>query len=96
MFIHHAIKNRRVEADRIIAKTAPSSEFFLIKPLDGQVKLSRKLFLEAEERLHKTAYPHLYQKLSDQQRKQLIELSKNLTGLWEDDDYCSEGQKNAV
>jgi hypothetical protein len=87
MLFHHAIKMRRMEADQIIFKLKPTSNFFLFKPLFRQVKVSRRIFSDAEERLHKTAYPHLYQPFSSEQKELLEQLSKNFDGVWEENDF---------
>jgi hypothetical protein len=87
MLSHHAIKNRRIEADEIINKIKPTSKIFLFNPVYGQIKNSRNIFRKAEERLHITAYPHLHQELDEKQKQLLRELSKDLEGIWEDDDF---------
>jgi hypothetical protein len=89
MLFHHAMKNRRIRVDEAILKLKPSSNFFLFKPLYGQIKYSRKIFLEAEQRFHITVYPHLHQSLSSEQIDQLKELSKNMEGIWEDNDFVT-------
>lgn len=89
MLFHYAIRNRRIETDHAILKLKPSSDFFLFKPLFGQVKYSRRIFLEIEQRLHKTAYPHLHQSLTTQQRELVTQLSKNMDGIWEDSDFVT-------
>lgn len=85
---HHAIRIRRMEADEMLKKSKKTEKFFLIAPLVAQIKYSRNLFFVAEERLHKTAYPNLYQPLSKEQIAELEKLSKNFEGIWEDNDYC--------
>ncbi len=86
MLFHHAIKTRRIVTDQVIIKLKPTSNFFLFKPLFNQINVSRTFFLEAEERLHKTAYPHLSQPFTKEQQDLLGHLSKNLEGIWEDGD----------
>lgn len=83
MIIHRNFKKQRIETDKVIKRSPSGSKFFLFRPLYSQINVSRNLFLEAEERLYKTIYPHLYQELSNDQKKQLIEFSKNFEGVFD-------------
>jgi len=87
MEAHLALKKKRIETDAVLGKTKKGESFFLLAPLINQIKYSRTLFRKAEDRLHKSAYPHLYQPLTDSQIKELENYSKNMVGIWEESDY---------
>jgi len=88
MLFHHSIKMRRVAAESLLQNISTTKEYSLLKPLIGQIKHSRNIFNNTEQRLHKIVYPAFYTPLSEDQKNLLKELSKNFSGVWEETDVC--------
>jgi len=84
---HLALKKLRLDVDVVLVKTKKAKGFFLTEPLLNQIRYSRELFFKAEDRLHKSAYPHLYHPLTESQIKELEDFSENMVGIWEETDY---------
>ncbi len=81
---HGKIRQRKIEGDAVLKSAAPLETLFFFKPIIGQMKHGRKIFNQAEERLRKTLYPQAYQPLSEEQKNQLLELSKNFESIKDD------------
>jgi len=86
---HNALKRNRLNADDALKKIKIGESYFIINPLVGQVKRSRNLYINAEDRLHKSAYPHMYQPLSEVQIHELDKYSLQFKDIWEDSDYVN-------
>jgi membrane protein implicated in regulation of membrane protease activity len=87
MLMESALRGKRIELDKTIENSKVADQFFLIRPLIDQLKYSRKIFYTAEQRLHKSVYPEAHVEFSEEQKKQLLELSNNFEGIWEESDY---------
>jgi hypothetical protein len=91
ILMHRSIHLRRTSTDEMLSKSSASKDFFLIKPLLTQIRITSNLLLEAENRLHKTVYPDLQRPLSEDQIQKLREHAEQLTNIWEPDDFVRLG-----
>jgi len=89
MIFHSIIKNKRIEVETALNGMDLKKAPLIVKPITVQISYTLKLYSEAENRLHKTACPHMYIPFTDEQVDQLKEFEKDFDGVWESNDFLT-------
>jgi hypothetical protein len=87
MIFHSIIKNKRIDVETALNGMDLKKAPLIVKPITVQISYTLKLYSEAEDRLHKTACPHLYVPFTREQLEQLKDFEKDFEGVWESNDY---------